>query len=123
MKADALALYDSVAAAHPGAEVDVLGRSVGSGVASHVAAQRPVARLALITPFDDLAEVAQGHYRWLPVRWLLREHYSPARDLAAFDGQLLILRADRDTVVPPGRADRLAPVSYTHLTLPTILRV
>ena len=38
----------------------------------------------------------------------IRDSYSPARDLAAFDGQLLILRADRDTVVPPGRADRLA---------------
>lgn len=108
MKADALALYDAVAAVHDGDSVDVIGRSVGSGVASHVAGHRPVARLALITPFDDMARVAQGHYPWLPARWLLREHYSPARDLATFEGRVLILRADRDTIVPPGRADGLA---------------
>lgn len=108
LKADALALYDAVGAAHGDVGVDVIGRSVGSGVASHVAAHRPVARLALITPFDDLARVARGHYPWLPVRALLREHYTPTRDLATFEGRVLILRADRDTIVPPARADALA---------------
>lgn len=106
LKADALALYDAVAATHVG-PVDVIGRSVGAGVASHVAAHRPVARLALVTPFDSLAGVAGRHYPWLPVRWLLREHYDPAADLARFDGELLILRAGRDTVVPPASTDRL----------------
>lgn len=105
-KADALALYDAVAATHAG-PVDVIGRSVGSGVASHVAAHRPVGRLALVTPFDSLAGVAGRHYPWLPVRWLLREHYEPATDLAHFNGRVLILRAGRDTVVPPASTDRL----------------
>lgn len=106
LKADALALYDAVAATHDG-PVDVIGRSIGGGIASHVAAHRSVARLALITPFDSLANVAQGHYPWLPVRPLLREHYSPAADLARFKGRLLILRAGRDTVIPPRHTDAL----------------
>lgn len=107
LKADALALYDDVAARYPGRPVDVIGRSVGGGIASHVAAHRPVARLALITPFDRLAEVARGHYPWLPVRLLLRERYDPVDDLVAFDGALLVLRAGRDVVIPPRHTDRL----------------
>ncbi|WP_196411322.1 alpha/beta fold hydrolase, partial [Xanthomonas translucens] len=42
---DALALYDHVRAAKPHAEIAVLGRSLGSGVASQLAARRPLARL------------------------------------------------------------------------------
>ncbi len=104
---DALAFHDAVAARHPGQAADVVGRSLGSSIASHVSAQRPVARLALITPFDSMANVAQGHYPWLPVRWLLRERYDTAAALARYDGRLLVLRAGRDAVIPPPRTDAL----------------
>ncbi len=121
LKADALALYDTVAARHPGLAIDVLGRSVGSGVASHVAGHRPVARLALVTPFARLDHVARDHVPWLPVGLLLREHFAPAEDLARFDGRVLVLRAGRDTVVPARHADRLAaglPQSAQVVSLP-----
>ncbi|WP_101927678.1 MULTISPECIES: alpha/beta hydrolase [Luteimonas] len=107
MRADALAFHDAVRRHHPGQAVDVIGRSLGGGIASHVAAQRDVRRLALITPFDRLAHVAQGHYPWLPVRWLLRDDHDVAADLATFDGRVLVLRAGRDAVVPPRHTDRL----------------
>ena len=78
---DALALYDTVRTQHPQGNIAVIGRSLGSGVASYVASQRPVEKLALVTPFDSLAEVAQAHYRWLPVRWLLSDAYPSHRYL------------------------------------------
>ena len=40
LSADAVALVDHVGARHPGARVDVIGMSPGSGVAVHVATQR-----------------------------------------------------------------------------------
>ena len=40
--ADALALYDDVHTAHPGMPISVIGRSLGSGIASYVASRRPV---------------------------------------------------------------------------------
>lgn len=104
---DALAVFDHVAAAHPVAPVAVIGRSLGSGVASYVASRRPVAHLALITPFDSLADVAQAHYPWLPVRWLLTERYPSIDYLRAYAGPLLIVRAGADDVVPAARTDRL----------------
>ncbi len=103
---DALALYDLAAAQHTQG-VSAIGRSLGSGVASYLAAQRPVRRLALVTPFDSLAEVAQSHYPIFPVRRLMRDRYDSIRTLPRHQGPLLILRAGRDEVIPPRNTDRL----------------
>ncbi len=105
--ADAAALYDLVAAKHPGQPVSVIGRSLGSGVATHLASQRPIAKLALVTPFDSLAEVGAAHYPWLPVRWLLRERYDSVAALRGYGGPVLVIRAGRDAVVPAANTDRL----------------
>lgn len=104
---DAVALYDHVHAAHPRIPIDAIGRSLGSGVASQLAARRPVDRLALVTPFDGMADIAQAHYPWLPVRWLLQDGYRSAQALAGFDGSVLIVRAGRDAVIPAARTQAL----------------
>jgi uncharacterized protein len=104
---DALALYDHVSAQHPQAPIALIGRSLGSGVASYVASQRPVERLALVTPFDSLAAVAQSHYPMLPVSRLMRDRYDSTRYLPQYRGPLLVLRAGRDEVIPPTNTDKL----------------
>ncbi|SFV26332.1 hypothetical protein SAMN05428990_0262 [Pseudoxanthomonas sp. YR558] len=105
--ADALALHDKVARRHPAGEVDVIGRSLGSGVASYVASERKVPALVLVTPFDSLAAVAQAHYPMFPVRLLLKDRYDSHARLPHHQGRLLVLRAGRDAVVPPPHTDRL----------------
>ena len=105
--ADALAVYDDIARRHPDGDVAVIGRSLGSGVATHVASERPVRHLVLVTPFDSLAAVAQSHYPVFPVRLLLKDRYDSAARLPGYGGNLLVLRAGRDTVVPPAHTDRL----------------
>jgi len=107
LQADALAFYDAVAARHPGRPVDLIGRSLGSGIAAYVVAHRPVARLVLVTPYGRMADVAAAHYPWLPVRRLLRERYDSIAALREFRGPVLILRAGRDAVVPPSSTDDL----------------
>jgi uncharacterized protein len=105
---DGLALYDDaikrgVAPEH----VVVMGRSLGSGVASMLAGARPVRAAILITPFDSLAAVAAGHYPWLPVRLLLR-HPFPSTDWAQrTHAAALIIAAERDSVVPAAHAQKL----------------
>jgi len=104
---DALAVYDQVRARQPDAPVTVIGRSLGSGVASYVASQRPVAGLVLVTPFDSMASVAQAHYPWLPVRWLVQDRYESTRYVAAYRGPVLVVRAGNDEVIPAEHTDRL----------------
>lgn len=110
---DALALYDEVQARHPRADIAVIGRSLGSGVASYVASQRPVEKLVLVTPFDSLAEVAQGHYPVAPVRLLMRDRYPSTEYLPRYAGPLLVLRSGRDEVIPPANTDHLL-ATLTH---------
>lgn len=114
---DALALFDHVQGRHREGGVSVIGRSLGSGVAGYVASRRDVAGLVLVTPFDSLVNVAQGHYPWLPVRWLATERYDTRQYLAGYAKPVLLIRAGRDQVVPPVHADRLAaalPGSVVH---------
>lgn len=105
--ADALALHDDIAKRHPGGRIAVVGRSLGSGVATWVAAERKVSALVLVTPFDSLAAVAQAHYPVFPVRLLLHDRYDSAARLPHHPGRLLVLRAGQDRVVPPVHTDRL----------------
>ena len=105
--ANALALYDDVHTAHPGMPISVIGRSLGSGVASYVASRRPVTRLALVTPFDSMVEVAQARYPWLPVRTLVKDRYESNRYLATFRGPVLMVRAGRDQVIGWARTQAL----------------
>jgi pimeloyl-ACP methyl ester carboxylesterase len=114
LTADALALFDHVRARHPNGQIDVIGRSLGSGVASAVAARRPVRRLALVTPFDSLVDVGKQHYPWLPVDLIAQDRYDSVTNLAHYPGPLLVVRAGRDEVVPPANTQRL----LTSLTRP-----
>lgn len=102
---DALLLFDSVHKEHP--EVTVMGRSLGSGLAVRLAAERPVSRLVLVTPFDSLAGMAAAHFPYLPVRWLLIDKYESGRYAPKVDVPTLILAAERDEVVPRSSTEQL----------------
>jgi fermentation-respiration switch protein FrsA (DUF1100 family) len=58
------------------------------------------AGLLLITPWDRLEHVAAYHYPWLPVKWLLRDRYDSAAPLALFGRPVLVVVAERDSIVP-----------------------
>lgn len=108
--ADAAAVYDAVRQRHPDVPVAVIGRSLGSGVAVQLATARTVDRLVLVTPFDSLVEVARTHFRWLPVRILMRDRFDSAARVAAggVRARTLIVIADDDEVVPAARGEALA---------------
>ncbi len=59
--ADALTVHDRVARL---SGVIAVGFSIGSGIAAHLAAERPLSGLVLVTAFDSLAELAHHHYAW-----------------------------------------------------------
>jgi hypothetical protein len=107
--ADALALFD-YAAARPDVDAEAIvamGRSLGSGVAVHLAAERPLAGVVLVTPFDSVAAVAQSLYPFVPVRLLLRHPFDSLSRAGAVRAPLLTIAAGRDGVVPPRHAARL----------------
>lgn len=77
------------------------GESLGAGVAAAVAQSAAADALLLITPWDDLRNVARHHYPWLPAGWLLRARYDNVANLAGYRGRVAVVVAARDSIVPP----------------------
>ena len=103
--ADAQALYEYVRARHP--QVTLVGRSLGSGIATRLASEKAVDRLVLVTPYDSMAVVASHHFRWLPVRLLLRDRYDSASYAPKVNAPTAILAAEHDEVIPRASSEAL----------------
>ncbi len=106
---DAIEWFD-YAMAQPGADPKhtfAFGRSLGSGVAVALAAERPLAGLVLATPYDSLLAVAKRHYWYLPVDLLLKHRFDSIAKAPRLRQPLLCLIAEHDEVIPPEHAERL----------------
>ena len=102
---DAEAVYDWVRARHD--SIVVMGRSLGTGIATALATRRPVAGLVLVTPYDSIANIGTGRYPWLPVRWLIKDPYNSVPRMRRVRAPVLVLVAARDESIPRARSDAL----------------
>jgi uncharacterized protein len=105
--ADALAVLDDMVNTYVPKEIYLIGRSLGSGVACRVAAQRPVQGAILVTPYDSIENVAKSHYPWLPIGLLLKHRFASIDALSLIHCPLLVLYAGRDRVIPRERTENL----------------
>ncbi len=95
---DAEKLYTFVSARHN--NITVIGRSLGSGVAIRLAANRKVGMLVLITPYDSILNMAKLKFPYLPVNLLLKDKYESWRYAPQVKAPTLILVAESDQVIP-----------------------
>jgi pimeloyl-ACP methyl ester carboxylesterase len=85
LESDAVAIYDAVGkreGVDPG-RIVVFGSSLGTAVATHVAAERPVRGVVLVSPYDSLSAVGRHHYPFLPVSLLLKHRFDAETTRAA----------------------------------------
>jgi alpha-beta hydrolase superfamily lysophospholipase len=114
---DAEAIFDRVRKMHTA--VSVIGRSLGSGVAVHLAAVRDVHKLVLITPFDSVETIAARAFAFFPVRWLLKDKFDSFAKAGRVRAPTLVLIAGLDDAIPRASTERLV----TALNPPTIERL
>ena len=107
---DALAVVDAALKRHDvdPARVSVWGRSLGTGVAVHVAAARAVSGVVLVSPYDSMAALAQRHMPAMSM--LLTQRYDSASKAAAIRAPALMLAGARDTLIPPLHSEQLRAV-------------
>jgi pimeloyl-ACP methyl ester carboxylesterase len=98
IQADALTLFDHVRKSH--ADITLVGRSLGSGVAIQVASQRPASKLVLVTPYNSLLELAAKQFPFFPVRWLLMDKFESSKHAPQITLPTLLIAAEHDEVVP-----------------------
>lgn len=100
--ADALFILDSVIelAQIEYRDVVLMGRSMGSGVATYVAGERPVQALILIEPFDSFVALGRHHLPYLPVNWLLKHRFDSLQRAGQLSQPWLAIIAGRDEIIP-----------------------
>ena len=81
-----------------------MGRSLGSGVAVHLAAHRVLRGVILVSPYDSIVEVAKRHYPFLPVSLMLRHRFDSLPLASRIEAPLLCLVATEDRVIPPAHS-------------------
>jgi len=105
LDSDAAAWYDHFAPTNK--RIVAFGRSLGSGVAVQLAAERELDAVILIAPFDSMVEVGKRHYPFLPVSWLLKHRFDSVSVAPKINVPLLCLVATHDEVIPAEHAKRL----------------
>lgn len=104
---DALTAYDVLLSRGvPPERVALIGESLGTGVAVHLAAMKPVGAVALEAPYTATVDVAADLYWWLPVRLLMKDQFRSRDYIKMVHAPLLIQHGELDRLIPvaQGRA-------------------
>ncbi len=78
----------------------VYGESLGTGVATQVAAQREISGLVLDSPFTALSELAAARHPYLPVKRFIFDRYDTLSHIAKATAPVLVLHGEKDPIVP-----------------------
>nr|WP_255500718.1 alpha/beta fold hydrolase [Caulobacter sp. 17J80-11] len=104
---DARAAYDWAAGHAQGSKIALFGESLGTGVAVHLAGERPAAGLVLDSPYASIVGVAETYYPFLPSRWLLKDQYRSEEWIGRVRAPVFIVHCDADQQIPLAQARRL----------------
>ncbi|MFC4738005.1 alpha/beta hydrolase [Bacillus daqingensis] len=127
---DAEALFDFGASHHAVDESMIVsaGRSMGTGTAAYLAAEKPVAASILISPYDSRKELQQHRHPWLPVGTFIRHPFPVSTMAETVETPLLVFTGSEDMVIPPehslvtadawaGETDHIQLSGYDHNNL------
>lgn len=113
LKSDAVAIYHYLLS-HYGVrpeQVMTAGRSLGSGIAFHLAVKVGLSKAILITPYDSIEKVAGHYYPGFFVRFFLADKFKTIDLCPAYGANTLILATQQDDVIPFERTQNL----YDHI--------
>ena len=85
----------------------LIGESLGGAILVDLAAKDGAGGLILESTFSSLPDVAAHHYRWLPVRLLMRSRLNALEQIGNYHGPLLWSHGTADEVVPYALGRRL----------------
>lgn len=112
MFSDALEAYDKLITMPEidAGKVIVIGRSIGTGVATYVSSQRNAKATVLITPYENMIDVAFEKYPFLPIGLLIKHPFKSDKYAKTISTPVLSLIAKNDEVIPKQHAYNLMSV-------------
>ena len=102
---DALTIFDEIRSKH--SNISVLGRSLGSAVATYIASKREFDKLVLITPCDSAKSMAQERFPIYPMSILLKDKYDSVSRVKDIEENTLVLIAEKDSVITMKHSQKL----------------
>jgi fermentation-respiration switch protein FrsA (DUF1100 family) len=106
---DAQAAWDhlvSVRGARP-ERIVLFGKSLGGGVATHLAAEHPPGALILQSTFTSIPDVGAEHFWWLPIRLIARIKYPSLKTVPGIKCPVLVVHSRADEIIRFRHGERL----------------
>ncbi len=108
LQSDALLIYDEmIQKGFRANQIIVAGRSLGTGIAVHLAHKRNVNRVLLVSPYDSIRAVAQKRYPLIPVGLLLKQNFDSLNKTQQLNLPLKMILAENDSTIPHWHSDRV----------------
>lgn len=89
-------------------KIAVMGRSIGTGVATYLARNRKADAVILVSPYTRLKDLAKVHYPLLPAGLILKYKFNSIERAPQIKAPLLMIVAAGDRTIPPGQSYQLA---------------
>ncbi len=85
-----------------GRPIFIIGESLGAGVAAGVVYQNKdvIDGIILVTPWDNLPNIAQSIYWFLPAKYITKYRFDSVEHLRTYHGPLVVLIAEQDEIIP-----------------------
>jgi fermentation-respiration switch protein FrsA (DUF1100 family) len=90
-----------------GADLLLVGDSLGGAMATDLATRRAFRALVLMKAFSSFPDIAQKVFPWLPARWLVRTRFDNVKKIATVRGPVFIAHGTADGLVPFSHGERL----------------
>jgi len=113
---DAQAVYDRVMQDYPEDKIYLLGYSLGTGMASYLAAENSPAELTLVAPYTNLEDMKNQAFWWLP-NFLLKYRLDTESRIATVKCPVNIFHGTQDELIPFAMAERLQQLSPKQVRL------
>lgn len=107
---DAATLYKMARARFSKDSIMLYGRSLGTGVASHLATLRDAKRLILETPYYDFPSLVKRYLPIYPVNWLVRYKLPNYENIPKIIAPVTIFHGTADEVINYKNAKKLLPL-------------
>jgi len=109
---DAEAAYAFTTARYDADRIVAWGFSLGSGVATAIAADHPVAKLILEAPYTSIVDVAAALFKFAPVSLLVLDQFHSDRRIGKVTVPLLIMHGAKDPAISITFGERLFALAH-----------
>lgn len=90
-------------------DIVIYGRSIGTGIATYLAANNKCKALILETPYYNLMDLAKNYFKWLPKKNLLKYPFRNDLHIKQVNSPAYIFHGTADKIVPLESGLKLEP--------------